>query len=166
MLEVAPITIRQARTFVFDHHRHHPKLGAGALFAIALLRSIPGSQAGASLVGVVIAGRPVARGFQDGRTLEVLRCCVLLGVPNGCSILYRAAVRAGEAMGYRRFVTYTLDSEHGRSLRAAGFVATTVTRGGSWARSARRRSHGLQEGPKVRWEVPADAKSADGQSLD
>lgn len=154
-LEVAPITLRQARDFVAEHHRHHPKLGAGANFAIALLRTVPGSQAGAELVGVVIAGRPIARGNQDGRTLELLRCCVKLGVPNACSILYRAAVRAGAAMGYRRFVTYTLDSEHGSSLKAAGFVPTGTTRGGSWSRSTRPRARGEQEGPKVRWEVHA-----------
>lgn len=163
MLEVAPITLRQARAFVFDHHRNHPKLGGGAVFAIALLRWIPGSQAGPGLVGVVIAGRPVAGGLQDGRTLEVLRCCVLEGVPNGCSILYRAAVRAGEAMGYHRFITYTLGTEHGRSLKAAGFQATATTRGGAWSRVARRRERSKHEGPKVRWEVPAGAKSAEGR---
>lgn len=156
-LEVAPITLRQARAFVAEFHRHHARLGAGANFAIALLRFIPGSQAGAELVGVVIAGRPVARGNQDGRTLEVLRCCVKLGVPNGCSILYRAAVRAGTAMGYRRFVTYTLESEGGASLKAAGFVPAATTRGGAWSCSTRPRARGEQEGPKVRWEVRAPA---------
>jgi hypothetical protein len=161
VLEFAPITLRQARAFVFDHHRTHRTSGAGGLFAIALLRD-PGAQ----LVGVAIAGRPVAGGMQDGRTLEVLRCCVLEGVPNGCSMLYRAIVRAGEAMGYRRVITYTLATERGASLRAAGFTVTAMTRGGSWSRELRPRARQDHQGRKVRWEVPADAKSAKAESAD
>ncbi|SLB33401.1 XF1762 family protein [Mycobacteroides abscessus] len=37
------------------------------------------------------------------------------------SMLYGAAWRAAKAMGYRRLVTYTLASESGASLRAAGW---------------------------------------------
>lgn len=147
-LQLAPITLRQAREFVFEHHRRHKRLGGGALFAVAVLR-------GPDLVGVAIAGRPSAGGLQDGRTLEVLRCCVLEGVPNGCSMLYRALVRAGEALGYLRFFTYTAETEHGRSLRAAGFAPDALTRGGSWSRRARRRGAGADEGRKVRWQVEA-----------
>lgn len=166
ILELAPVTLRQARAFVFDHHRHHPKV-TGGLFAVALLRWIPGSQAGPELVGVAIGGRPVAGGLQDGRTLEVLRCCVLPGMPNGCSMLYRALVRAGEALGYRRFITYTLETEHARSLKAAGFTAVAITRGGAWSREARRRPRADHEGRKVRWEVePASAKSAECHGRD
>ena len=153
-LTIAPITLRQAWAFVAQHHRHSKKV-SGALFAVALLLALPSTQAGDSLVGVAIAGRPKAGGLQDGRTLEIVRCCVLPGNPNGCSMLYRALVRAGEALGYRRFVTYTLESEHGRSLRASGFTPTAMTRGGSWSRKARRRGPGENEGPKRRWEVAA-----------
>jgi hypothetical protein len=151
-LTVAPIMLRQAWAFCTEHHRHLKKT-KGALFAAALLRSIPMTQAGEQLVGVAIAGRPNAGGLQDGRTLEIVRCAVMPGVPNGCSMLYRALVRAGEALGYQRFVTYTLASEHGRSLKAAGFVPTAITRGGCWSRNARRRGKGEQEGPKQRWEA-------------
>jgi hypothetical protein len=153
-LAIAPITLRQAWLFVADHHRHSRKI-SGAIFAAALLRSLYPTQAGDSLIGVAIAGRPKAAGLQDGRTLEIVRCCVLPGNPNGCSMLYRSIVRAGEALGYQRFVTYTLESEHGRSLKAAGFAAVAGTRGGSWSRLARRRGKGENEGPKVRWEVAA-----------
>jgi hypothetical protein len=47
-----PITLRQARFFVQEHHRHHDKPQDG-LWAIALLR-------GDDLVGVAIAERPVS----------------------------------------------------------------------------------------------------------
>lgn len=154
MLALAPISLRQARAFVFDHHRHARRLGAGATFAVALLRTIEGSQAGAELVGVGIAGRPVARGLQNGRTLEILRVCVLPGVQNGCSMIYRALTRAGAALGYQRFVTYTLERETGASLRAAGFIAIASSPGGSWHCMTRPRTPAQNDGPKIRWELP------------
>jgi hypothetical protein len=151
-VELVPITLRQARAFNYEHHRRQKELGAGALFAVALVR-------GPDLVGVAIAGRPSAGGLDDGRSLEVLRCCVLEGVPNGCSMLYRALVRAGEALGYLRFFTYTAEAEHGRSLRAAGFVPDAMTRGGPWSRRARRRRPGSDQGRKVRWHVERETDS-------
>ena len=42
------------------------------------------------------------------------------GTADVCSFLYGAAARAGKAAGYLRLVTYTLSSETGISLRAAG----------------------------------------------
>lgn len=68
-------------------------------------------------------------------------------------MVYRSLVRAGEALGYRRFVTYTLATEHGRSLIAAGFKAVATTRGGSWSRDSRRRKAGENEGRKTRWQL-------------
>ena len=144
-LDLAPITLRQARAFVLANHRHH-KPPQGGLFAIALLRA-------SDLVGVAIAGRPVSRMLDDGRSLEIVRCCVLPGVPNGCSMLYRAVVRAGRALGYRRFITYTLEAEGGASLRGAGFTLITATPGGSWSRASRTRIDQHPTQGKLRWEV-------------
>jgi hypothetical protein len=45
--------------------------------------------------------------------MEVTRLCTD-GVPNGCSMLYAATRRAGMAKGFRRGLTYILDSEHNR----------------------------------------------------
>jgi hypothetical protein len=54
-------------------------------------------------------------------------------------------------MGYRRAVTYTLESESGASLKAAGFTLDGVTDGGSWDRPARRRTDKTTTAPKKRW---------------
>lgn len=81
-------------------------------------------------------------------------------------MLYRSLVRAGEALGYRRFVTYTLDTEHGRSLKAAGFMPTAVTRGGTWSRVARRRAPADHQGQKQRWEVSPPTTSAKAEATD
>jgi hypothetical protein len=112
-LELRPITLRAARAFVAQHHRHNvpPR---GWLFGVGLHRE-------EELVAVGIAGRPLARALDDGRTLEVLRCCTL-GDRNAASRTYGALCRAGAALGYTLAVTYTLESEPGASLRAAGFT--------------------------------------------
>ena len=67
-----------------------------------------------------IAGRPVAPALQDGLTMEILRVCTD-GSRNACSMLYGACRRAARALGYQRILTYTLPTEGGASLRAAGF---------------------------------------------
>ena len=83
------------------------------------------------LVGVAIVGRPVSRYLDDGLTLEVNRLCTT-GEKNACSMLYAAAARAAKAMGYRKIITYTLDTEPGTSLRAAGWVCAGSAGGKRW----------------------------------
>ncbi len=113
-LHLVPTTLREANAFVGDHHRHS-RPTVGHKFSV-------GAAVGDRLLGVAIAGRPVARRRDDGCTLEVLRVCVLDDAPsNACSLLYGACCRAGRALGYRRAITYTLASERASSLKAAGF---------------------------------------------
>jgi len=109
---------------------------------------------GGSVVGVAVVGRPVARMLQDGWTAEVTRLATT-GESNACSMLYRAAWRACKALGYRKLVTYTLDTEGGGSLRGAGFKEIGKAGGGSWNSPSRPRvdKHPLQQ--KIRWEVTA-----------
>lgn len=107
MLELIPMTLREANAFVEQHHRHHKPV-VGHKFSI-------GVSDGEKVVGVAIVGRPVGRFLDDGWTLEVTRLCTD-GTHNACSMLYAAAWRAARAMGYRRVVTYILESETGASL--------------------------------------------------
>lgn len=111
-LELCPVTFAEAAAFVQLHHRHHPP-PIGHKFSVAISRE-------GSIVGVAMVGRPVAREFDDCWTLEVNRTCTT-GEPNANSMLYGAAWRAAKALGYRRLITYTLASESGSSLRAAGW---------------------------------------------
>jgi len=88
------------------------------------------------MVGVACAGRPVARHFDDGLTIEVNRSCTD-GARNANSMLYGAVWRAAKAMGYRRAITYTQAEESGASLRAAGWVRVkSIAPRGSWAESS------------------------------
>ena len=123
MLSLIPVSLKDANAFVKNHHRHHTPT-TGHKFSI-------GCECDGQLVGVVIAGRPVSRYLDDGRTLEVNRLCTT-GERNACSILYAAAARAAKAMGYRKIITYTLDTEPGTSLRAAGWVCMGRAGGKRW----------------------------------
>lgn len=120
MLTLTPVTLAAANTFVNAHHRHH-KATAGHKFSIGCAKD-------GELVGVAIVGRPVSRYLDDGWTLEVNRLCTT-GEKNACSILYAASARAAKAMGYRKIITYTLDSESGSSLRAAGWSCAGMAGG-------------------------------------
>jgi len=112
-MTIVPITLACAKQFIATHHRHN-KPPTGWKFGIGL-------QDNGNLIGVATAGRPVARAFDDGLTLEVNRTCTD-GTPNANSMLYGAIWRAAKAMGYRRCITYTQHDESGASLRAVGWV--------------------------------------------
>jgi hypothetical protein len=71
-------------------------------------------------------------------------------------MLYSAVRRAAVAMGYppHRVFTYTLASEPGTSLRAAGWHLDAETKGGEWGRTDRPRdTHNADR--KVRWRAAA-----------
>jgi hypothetical protein len=133
-MEIVPITLQQGKDFVNTWHRHNAaplswKFGVGL-------------QADETLVGVAMAGRPIARHFDNGRTLEVNRTCVLSGFDNANSMLYGAVWRAAKAMGYLRLITYTQQDESGASLRAAGFVKVKdLAPRGSWSESSVKYRH-------------------------
>ena len=113
-LQVMPLTFRQATEYIARHHRHN-KPPRGCKFAIAAVDAESGR-----LCGVAMAGRPLARAWDDGFTIEVNRTCTD-GTPNANSFLYAACWRIARAMGYTRAVSYTQGSEPGTSLRAAGW---------------------------------------------
>lgn len=145
-MTIVPCSLRDANAFVAEHHRHHGT-ARGHKFSVAA--AVDGE-----LVGVCIVGRPVARRMDDGWTLEVVRLATN-GHKNTCSALYAAAWRAARAMGYRRLITYILDTERGTSLRAAGWTQVAATRGGSWSRAERPRVDKHSTQPKLRFEVCA-----------
>ncbi|GAC1393240.1 MAG: hypothetical protein NVS3B10_00370 [Polyangiales bacterium] len=145
-LHLVPCHRDEAIAFVEQHHRHHGRV-AGAKFALACA-------AGERVVGVAIVGRPVARGADDGWTLEVTRCATN-GHRNACSFLYGAAWRAARALGYRKLITCTLATEGGASLRASGWTVVGEVEGRSWSCKSRPRADKHPTQSKLRWEAPA-----------
>jgi hypothetical protein len=105
--------------------------------------------------------------LQNGWTLEVTRLCadpewaacvreaakegIKLG--NVPSLLYGAAWRATKALGYRRLITYILETEPGTSLRAAGWKEIGARGGGEWGRAGRPRVAKAPTCQKTLWEA-------------
>lgn len=113
MLQIKPIHLRAANTFVKQYHRHNIPT-VGGKFAVSCYN-------GDKLCGVAICGRPTARKADDGTTLEIYRNCTD-GTYNACSKLYGACVRIAKEMGYTKVITYILESENGASVKASNFI--------------------------------------------
>jgi hypothetical protein len=128
-LVIVPLSLKKANEYVTALHRHHKRV-PGHKFSIGVATD------DGDLVGVAIVGRPVARHYNDGATLEVNRTCTN-GTPNANSALYGAAWRIAKEMGYRRLITYTQDGESGSSLRGAGWkvIGERAARA-SWSESS------------------------------
>lgn len=158
---ISPISLKAAQDFVAQHHRHN-KPPVGHKFSIGLKNS------DGDLIGVATAGRPVARHFDDGLTLEVNRTCTT-GERNANSALYGAVWRAAKAMGYHRIITYTQADESGASLRAAGFVRIKeLPARKSWAESSvkmkdKRDPVGNGGVARVLWEIKRAVKGNTGE---
>jgi len=123
MLKLTTVSLADANAFVASKHRHHKPV-RGHKFSI-------GCMADGALAGVAIVGRPVSRYLDDGLTLEVTRLCTDC-TKNACSFLYGAAWRAAKALGYKKIITYTLATETGASLKAAGWICEGMAGGLRW----------------------------------
>ena len=153
-MTITPITQRAARHFISRHHRHN-MASITAIFCVGL------SNGSGELIGAAMTGLPKARLLMDGSTLEVTRVCVLPDHRNANSMLYGACARAAAALGYKRLVTYTLPTESGISLKAAGWTPdAALAGGGDWTRHTKKPGRGavdmfgnerIPQGPKIRW---------------
>ena len=146
-LRLVPVDYRTAALFVASWHRHRPP--AGHKFSVGVADDDD------VLVAVAMVGRPVARVFDDGLTLEVNRTATD-GTRNANSMLYGAAARATFALGYRRLVTYTRGDETGATMRAAGWkVVAERPRRDSWDTPSRPRGANADLIPRTLWEATA-----------
>lgn len=145
-LTLEPIIWRKANVFVRDFHRHSGET-QGSKFCVAVRDEL------GIMRGVGIAGRPVAKALQDGFTFEITRNCTD-GAKNACSMIYGSLTRAAKALGYRRGVTYTLASEPGTSLRAAGWRRVAEVKAEKWSRPSRTRTDKHEITLRARWEWP------------
>lgn len=143
-LKTVPVTLAVANDFVESEHRHHPRV-VGHKSSIGVVDD------DAQLRGVAILSYPKARRIDRNQIAEVTRVATD-GCPNACSALYGAMCRLQKAHGFEKAITYTLLTEPGTSLRAAGWRAVSVTEGGSWSRTDRPRDDKHPTGRKIRWE--------------
>ena len=141
MLTIKPIHLKTANAYVKQYHRHNIPT-VGGKFAISVYDD--------RLCGVAICGRPTARRSDNGTTLEIYRCCTD-GTKNACSKLYGAACKIGFDMGYKRIITYTLQSENGASLKASGFRCEGSAGGIVWTGERQRDYYVSPAEMKNRW---------------
>lgn len=120
-LYIRPITLTNACNYINLYHRHNiaPQ---GCKWCLGVYKDD-------KMVGVAVCGRPIARHMDDGLTIEVVRVCTD-GTRNACSKLYGACVRIAKDMGYKRVITYILDTEDGASCRSANFRLVAENVGG------------------------------------
>ena len=148
---IIPCFLSEAGDYVKNFHRHN-KPPQGGIFAV-------GASDGTHMVGVAIVGRPTGRYMQDGTTVEVTRCCVREDAPKGTpSSLYGACWRAARALGWRRLITYTLQTESGASLRGAGWAVIAerpANNPAGWQSRARREWQPVVGQSKFLWEARA-----------
>lgn len=131
-MRAVPIELKEANAFVEKLHRHHQPVYRDK-FRLACIA------ADGHICGVIQVARPVARMLDDGKTIEVVRCCTD-GTYNACSFLYSRVARIAKEMGYKKIITYILDSETGSSLKAAGWHKEANTYGHSWNCKSRPRT--------------------------
>lgn len=146
---IVRIPYSAAQAFIVEHHRHQayaPNARAHK-FSLALLD-------GWRICGVVMVCRPAARALDDGQRWEVARLCTD-GARNACSRLYAAAWREARRQGCRVLGTYTLSTEPGTSLRAAGWQPVRRVRARQWSVPSRRRAQRvLHATHRIYWEAP------------
>ena len=130
-MKAVPLELKDANAYVEKYHRHHK--------AVCRDKFRVGCEEGGELIGVIQVGRPLSRHLCDGETLEVLRCCTN-GRPNVASFLYSRVARIAREMGYKKIITYILQSEHGTSLKASGWeLDKDDCGGGTWSSPSRPR---------------------------
>lgn len=141
-LHIRPISLKEANSFVSSHHRHH-KATVGHKFSVACVD-------GERLCGVAICGRPISRYLDNGEVLEISRLCTD-GTYNACSKLYGACAKIAKDMGYKKIITYILESENGTSLRASNFICEGEAGGEMWTGTRSGRDNGVPKEKKTRW---------------
>jgi hypothetical protein len=136
-LRAEPIELKEAQEFINRLHRHHAASHRDKFRVAAVLDG--------EIVGVAQVGRPLSRKLCDGYTLEVLRLCTT-GEKDVCSFLYSKCARIARELGYRKIITYILESESGASLRASGWVCECdKCGGGTWENSTRAKQRHVGE---------------------
>ena len=142
MIESISLSLKEANEFVASIHRHHKPVHRDKFRVGAVVNG--------KLVGVAQVGRLVSRVLDDGKTVEVVRLATD-GTPNVCSYLYSRCARASKELGFKRIITYTLESEIGTSLEASGWKYDGTTNGGSWDTPSRRRKDNAPTCKKKRY---------------
>lgn len=145
-LELQTITQPEAFAFIEEWHRHHHP-PQGWRWGLA-------ANDGERVVGVLVVGRPVARGFDPDQVAEVTRLCTIPrdqgGPKNAGTILLGAAARSIRDHGFKAGLSYILaDEETGVTYKAAAWWEGWRVPGRSWSCETRPRDDKHPTGDKL-----------------
>jgi hypothetical protein len=156
-LRIVPVTFKDARRFVEMWHRHL-KPPRGCKFCLGVADSLD------ILRGVAIVGRPVARHYDNGATLEVTRTATD-GTRNANSKLYGAAWKVAQGLGYHRLITYNHTAVHGPTCPSPcqhwSCTAIRLGESGASLRAAGWRIIGQRQ-PRPGWDTPSRPREVNG----
>ena len=147
--EVVPVHLKEAKEYM-KRHRHNEVPGWHK-FSVGIKCPLEDD-----FVGMVVASIPKsAAQAKNKQALEINRVCCDPRFANACSKLYALAIKAGQSLGYNFFITYTLITESGSSLRAAGFYQDGIVPASKhgWDQPSRPRKMPSKYplGEKIRW---------------
>jgi hypothetical protein len=78
-VKAVPLELKDANAFVAEHHRHNAPVKRDKWrFGVV--------DNNGKLIGILQAAKPVARMLDDGKTIEIVRCCSD-GTKNLCSFM-------------------------------------------------------------------------------
>lgn len=138
------IPLAKANALVEQWHSHLPPV-VGHIFAIGAFIDDN------TIVGCLIASRPIARHADDGRTLEVIRLCTN-GYPNAASRLLSQGRRIAQAFGFERVISSTLEGEAASAYKAIGATVLGTSPAMAWT-GGRERANITADRTKVRWRL-------------
>lgn len=147
---VKPISLQMANAFIEKNHRHSQKV-TGHKFSLSLFDNFL-----EETTTVVIVGRPVARGLDNGFNLEILRICTnSWAKKNSISFLLSKVIKICKLMGYHNLFTYILDYELGSSLLATGFSFDCVcsNKNKTWLNRKNRKDQKIYKIDKKRYSI-------------
>lgn len=123
---VKRVSLKKANEHILRHHRHHGAV-QGHIFT-------QGVYFDGEIAAVAVTGRPVSRGYNADEVCEVTRLCSV-GLENACSKLYATCARIAKEMGFKKIITYILESEPATSLKAAGWTFDGIVIAREWRRN-------------------------------
>lgn len=114
---LVPISLREANEFLEQHGSLHKPM-RGCTFCVGC--ALDGKLMGAAIVG---------RCREDSQAVQIDRICAT-GGRAAYGMLYGAAARAAQALGYWRIIAFLRSDRPDSALRAAGWARADPVEGG------------------------------------
>ena len=113
---LVPISLREANEFLEQHSPQHKPM-RGCTFCV-----------GCALDGKLVGAAIVGRCREDGQAVQIDRICAT-GGRAAYGMLYGAAARAAQALGYWRIIAFLWPDRPDSALRAAGWARADPVEG-------------------------------------